>query len=54
MAQLAFAVARLAMRYDKIEPSLGSNNEKRSWMTVLTPGDGVKVRLHVAKVREGC
>lgn len=48
MAQLSYAVARLAMRYDMLEPSAGSDNEKRSWMTVLTPGDGVKVRLHVA------
>ncbi|KAJ4423678.1 hypothetical protein N0V82_001701 [Gnomoniopsis sp. IMI 355080] len=48
MAQLSLAVARLAMRYDRIEPSEGSDNEKRCWMTVLTPGAGVKVRLHVA------
>lgn len=48
MTQVSFAVARIAMRYDRIEPSPGSNNLKRNWMTVLTPGDGVKVRLHVA------
>ncbi|KAK0629352.1 cytochrome P450 [Bombardia bombarda] len=48
MTQVSFVIARIAMRYDKIEPAEGSNNEKRSWMTVLTPGDGVRVRLHLA------
>jgi cytochrome P450 len=48
MTQVSFVIARIAMRYDKIMPAKGSNNEKRSWMTVLTPGDGVKVRMHVA------
>lgn len=53
MAQLSFTVARLAMHYDHIEPSPGSDNEKRNWMTVLTPGNGVKVRLHVAAAGGG-
>ncbi|KAK3395166.1 cytochrome P450 [Podospora didyma] len=48
MTQVSFVIARIAMRYDKMEPAEGSNNEKRSWMTVLTPGDGVRVRLHLA------
>lgn len=48
MTQVSFAVARIAMRYDQITPSPDSNNQKRNWMTVLTPGDGVKVKLHVA------
>jgi hypothetical protein len=49
MTQVSFTVARIVMRFDKITPSTGSNNEKRNWMTVLTPGDGVKVKLHMAK-----
>ena len=50
MTQVSFVIARMAMRYDQITPAEGSNNLKRSWMTVLTPGEGVKVRLHVAGV----
>ncbi|KAK0719231.1 cytochrome P450 [Lasiosphaeris hirsuta] len=47
MTQVSFVIARTVMRYDQIVPAKGSNNEKRSWMTVLTPGDGVRVRLHL-------
>ncbi|KAG6363702.1 hypothetical protein INS49_008803 [Diaporthe citri] len=52
MSQLSFAVAKMAQHYDQIRPSPGSDNQKRSWMTVLTPGAGVKVRLHVAMAAE--
>lgn len=48
MTQVAFAVARIVMRYDQMIPCEASDNLKRSWMTVLTPGAGVKVRLHMA------
>ncbi|KAI0386468.1 cytochrome P450 [Hypomontagnella monticulosa] len=48
VTQVSYAIARFVMHFDKIEPSPGSNNAKRSWMTVLTPGDGVKVRMHLA------
>ncbi|KAI1453327.1 cytochrome P450 [Annulohypoxylon moriforme] len=48
MTQVSYAIARFVMHFDKMVPSPGSNNAKRSWMTVLTPGDGVKVRMHLA------
>ncbi|KAI0888404.1 cytochrome P450 [Annulohypoxylon maeteangense] len=48
ITQVSYAVARFVMHFDKMEPSPGSNNAKRSWMTVLMPGDGVKVRMHLA------
>lgn len=48
MTQISYAIAKFVIRFDKMEPSPGSNNERRSWMTVLTPGDGVKVRMHLA------
>ncbi|KAI1380490.1 cytochrome P450 [Hypoxylon crocopeplum] len=48
ITQVSYAIARFVMHFDKMEPSPGSNNAKRSWMTVLMPGDGVKVRMHLA------
>ncbi|XXG95507.1 hypothetical protein Hte_001771 [Hypoxylon texense] len=48
ITQISYAIAKFAMRFDKLEPSPGSNNARRKWMTVLTPGDGVKVRMHLA------
>jgi len=48
MTQVSFFIARIVMRYDKIEPVEGSNNFKRGWMSVLTPAEGVHVRLHLA------
>ncbi|KAI0011489.1 cytochrome P450 [Xylariaceae sp. FL0662B] len=48
MTQVSYAIARIVLHFDKMEPSPGSNNAKKSWMTVLTPGDGVKVRIHLA------
>ncbi|KAI2628676.1 cytochrome P450 [Hypoxylon sp. NC1633] len=48
MMRLEHTIARFIRRFDKMEPSPGSNNAKRTWMTVLTPGDGVKVRMHLA------
>ena len=49
MTQVTYFIARMAMRYDRIEPAKENNNLKRGWMTVLTPGDGVRVRLHLAR-----
>lgn len=46
MSRLSFAVARMAQYYDQIRQSPGSDNQKHSWMTVLTPVAGVTVRLH--------
>ncbi|KAI1073389.1 cytochrome P450 [Whalleya microplaca] len=48
MTQVSYAIARIVMHFDKMEPSPGSNNAKKTWMTVLTPGDGVIVRMHIA------
>ena len=52
MTQVSFFIARIVMRYDKIEPVEGSNNFKRGWMSVLTPAEGVHVRLHLAPESE--
>lgn len=53
MTQVSFVIAKIIMRYDKLEPAEGSNNLKRSWMTVLTPGDGVRVNMHRAGQASG-
>lgn len=52
MSHLSFAVARTTRLYDQIRSSPGNHNQKCSGMMVLTPGAGVKVRLHVAMTVE--
>jgi hypothetical protein len=36
------------MKYDRMEKLIGTDNLKKGWQTVLTPGNGVKMRLHEA------
>jgi hypothetical protein len=46
MIQVAFCVVRFLMKYDRMEKPIGADNLKKGWQTVLTPGNGVKMRLH--------
>jgi len=50
MTQVSFLIARMAARYDQMVSTEGSNNEMRNWMAMRTRSEGVKVRIHVAKV----
>lgn len=47
MTQVAFVLTRFLMRYDTMEKPIGQDNLRKGWQTVLTPGDGVKMRLHL-------
>ncbi|KAK0648976.1 cytochrome P450 [Cercophora newfieldiana] len=49
VAQLSFAIARIVMRYDRIEKVEGANNLKQGWQSVLTPAEGVRLRMHLAE-----
>ena len=48
MTQVAYMLARFLMRYDAMRKPVGQDNLRKGWLTVLTPGDGVKMRLRAA------
>ena len=50
MTQAAFVIARFLQRFDGIQRLPGADNLKKGWQTVLTPANGVNVRLHQAPV----
>lgn len=47
MTQAAYLIARFLMRFDAMEKPIGQDNLRKGWQTVLSPGDGVKMRLRL-------
>jgi hypothetical protein len=47
MTQAAFVIARFLMRYDVMEKPIGQDNLRKGWQTVLSPGNGVKMRFKI-------
>jgi cytochrome P450 len=50
VTQVAYVIVRFLMKFDEFEKPIGSDNLKKGWQTVLTPGNGVKLRMHEAKL----
>lgn len=48
MNNMAFVIAKLLQRYDKIEALDMASAPKKGLSIVLAPGDGVKIRMHRA------
>jgi hypothetical protein len=46
--EAAFVMSRLLQRYDKIKSQDAKKSLKKKLTTLLSPADGVKVRLHSA------
>ncbi|KIW07970.1 uncharacterized protein PV09_01869 [Verruconis gallopava] len=47
VTQVGYVLARFLMRYDAMEKPIGQDNLRKGWQTVLTPGNGVRMRLHL-------
>ena len=46
--QVAYVLARFLMRYDAMDKHIDQDNLVKGWQTVLTPGNGVKLRMRLA------
>jgi hypothetical protein len=42
----AYVLARFRMRYGVTEKPIEQDNLRKGWLTVLTPGEGVKMQMH--------
>jgi cytochrome P450 len=47
MTQAAYVIARFLMRFDAMEKPIGQDNLRKGWQTVLSPGNGVKMRMRL-------
>ncbi|RDI78682.1 hypothetical protein Vi05172_g11252 [Venturia inaequalis] len=49
MTQAAYVIARFMMKFDAMEKPIGQDNLRKGWKTVLSPGNGVKLRMRLGE-----